>query len=247
MAPPPSSDTLEFGPQRAPIWIGRISGLMACLASVSLLAVAGETVGQAAGMAAACTVFALAVAVFGVWMLVTAARISSFRATLTPEALRLAATGGRGIWLQGAVTEHTIAWAEVQGFSRVDVMNPAEQGGAQATYILYTKRGDFNLNNVQWQNLEGLMREMARRSGHAAGEVAPERTAAQTELHRSEHRMRSVLRVFGSIILAMSGAMLLLVLPGLSTGFSSDLAKAGFVLVFAVSAAVSMIRFYRRP
>ena len=246
MASAPSSAALEFGPNRAPIWLARIIGVVACLSS-ALLLFAGIAGDQGAGVLAVCAVFGSIGEAFGIWMLLTGSRISRFRATLTPSALRLAAATGRNIWLQGAVTQVSVEWSEVQGFSRVDIMNPAAQSGTQGTYILYTKQGDFNLNDVQWKNLDGLMQEISRRSGHAAGEVAAERTSAQTELHASERRMRSVQRVFGWSIVAITSLLLLPVIAGgFAIGFSSDLAKAAFFLVFAIGAAASMIRFYRR-
>jgi hypothetical protein len=246
MASAQSSAALEFGPNRAPIWFARIFGVAACLSS-GLLLFAGIGWDQGAGMLAVCTVFGLIGEAFGIWMLLTGSRISRFRATVTPGGLRLAAATGRSIWLQGAVTQVTVEWSEVQGFSRVDIMNPAAQSGTQGTYILYTKQGDFNLNDVQWKNLDALMQEISRRSGHAPGDVAAERTSAQTELHSSERRMRSAERIFGWSILAITSLLLLPVIAGgLAIGFSSDLAKAAFFLVFAIAAAASMIRFYRR-
>lgn len=250
MADGPASERLEFSPRRAPIWMARIFGAIACCGSLLVL-VAGITLGHTAGQGRAMFgvlgLFCPIWIAFGVWMLFTASRMSRFRAIVTPGALRLVAAQGRSIWFQGSVAEVTAAWTEVQGFSRVDTPNPAARGGAQSTYILFTKGGDFSLNSIQWENLDGLMLEIARRSGHSAGEVAPERAATEAQLQVSERRMSSVQRVLGWIILVASGAILLPVIAGLlSRGPSADLGRAVFFLIFAMAVAASMIRFYRR-
>jgi hypothetical protein len=250
MAAAPASERLEFGPRRAPIWMARIFGAIACAGSLLVLVAAGitlRTTGQAQAIFGVLGLFCAIWIAFGVWMLITASRMSRFRAIVTPGALRLVAAKGRSVWFQGSVAEITTPWTDVQGFSRVDTPNPAARGGAQSTYILFTKGGDFSLNSIQWENLDGLIAEIARRSGHSAGEVAPERAAAEAQLQVSERRMSSVQRVFGWIILVASGAMLLPVIVGmLARGPSVDLARAALFLIFAMGVAASMIRFYRR-
>jgi hypothetical protein len=147
-------------------------------------------------------------------------------------------------WL---LAEATIPWPDVQGFSTVDILNPAAQSGTQITYILYTKSGDFNLNDLQWDNLKGLVKEISRHTGRPIGEVAPERAAAQIEVKAGERRMFSFQRTFGWIIVGICAALLLLVmLGGLLTRFSVDAAKAAIFLVCAMVLGASLIRFYRR-
>lgn len=245
MAAPPG-ETVEFGPRRAPVWLARIFGAVAALAAIAMIAIAAARGRQTAGLTPLLGFFGLIWGAFGAWMLYAASRMSRFRAIVTPAALRLIASKGRSVWFQGALAEATIPWLEVQGFSRVDTANPAAPGGAQATYLLYTKDGDFSLNNLQWENLDLLMREIARRSGHGADQIAPERAAAQSELRSSERRLRSVQRVLGWVVLVTSGILLLPVIAGaLAHGFSSDLGKAAMFLVLAMGVAASVIRFYR--
>jgi hypothetical protein len=246
MAAPPA-ESVEFGPRRGPIWVARIFGAIACMGAVLVLAIAATVGRQTPGMIAFLGVFGLVWAAFGAWMLFAASRMARFRAVLTPSALRVTASRGRSIWFQGDVAEVTVSWPDVQGFDRVDTLNPSAQSGTQSTYILLTKAGDFSLNNVQWENLDGLIREVVRRTGHGAGQVASERAAAQAEIQAKERRMSSAQRVFGWIVLVTSGLMLLAVMVGtLATGFSSDLLKAALFLVFAMSVGASVIRFYRR-
>lgn len=227
--------------------MARIFGIAACAGSAAVV-VAAVTVGrQTPGLLPVIGFFGLLWAALGAWMLFAAARMSRFRAIVTPAALRLTASQGRSIWFQGASAEAIIPWPEVQGFSRADTPNPAAQGGAQSSYILYTKEGDFSLNSLQWENLDGLIQQIAKRTGHGAGEVASERAAAQTELRSSERRMRSIQRVFGWIVLITSGLLLLPVLGTLfSTGMTADTGKAAIFLLFAMGVAASVIRFYRR-
>ncbi len=237
----------DFGPNRGPAWLGLIVGVVACLCAGLLLVSAGELAGQSVGSAIFFSIFGVAAAAFGVWMWLMGSRIFKLRATVTGDALKLMAHSGRGIWMQRSLAEATIPWAEVQGFSCVGILNPSAKDGTQSTYILYTKRGDFTLNDVQWNNLAGLMREISVHTGRPAGEVTQERTAAVEQVHAGERRMFSIQRILGRILLGISAAMLLLVALGvLAEGFSSDLAKAAFFLIFAMSAGWSMIRFYRR-
>jgi hypothetical protein len=230
MAPAPSSDALQFGPNRAPIWIGRISGLEACLSSAPVL-FAGFAWNQGVGVTAACALFGLIGEAFGIWMLLAASRISRFRATLTPDR-RKRSYGGAA---RGA------------RFQPHRYLEPGRAGRRPGHLHSLHQTGDFNLNDVRWKNLHGLTPEISRRTGLREGHVTPERTTAQTELPASERRMRRVLRVFGWILLAMCAILFLPVIAGaLAAGFSSDLSRAAFFLVFAAAAAVAIIRFYRR-
>lgn len=239
---------LAFGPNRAPVWLAGFSGLVACLcAGLFLMLATYESSGQGAGTAAFLGIAAVVAGAFGVWMLVNAWRISKLRATLTPEALHLVAHGGRRIWLQRALAEATIPWAEVQGFSHVGILNPAAKGGTQTTYILYTRQGDFTLNDIQWNNLAGLIDEISRRTARPSGEVAPERTVALDQVHAGERRMFWVLRVLGWILAGMCAILLLpLIVDAFSSGISGDIARAAIFLAIAITLAGSMIRYYRR-
>jgi hypothetical protein len=104
MAAAPASERLEFGPRRAPIWMARIFGAIACAGSLLVLVAAGitlRTTGQAQAIFGVLGLFCAIWIAFGVWMLITASRMSRFRAIVTPGALRLVAAKGRSVWFQG--------------------------------------------------------------------------------------------------------------------------------------------------
>jgi len=238
---------LEFGPRRAPIWVARIFGTGACLFGVGMTVVAGMVADQGALMVEFLGCLGLCGAGFGCWMLVNGARMIKLRAVLTPDALHIVAHSGRHLWIQRGLGEATIPWAEIQGFTDMKVMNPASVYGAQTTYVLYTKRGDFTLNDMQWDNLAMMVREVSARSGRFPGEVAPERAAARAEIQAGTRRLFSFQRIFGWMLVIPCAALLLLViLGGLAGGFTGDLARASIYLAIGLGLGAGMIRFYRK-
>ena len=192
-------------------------------------------------------IFGLCAATFGVWMWAQGVRIGKLRAVLLPDALHLVAHRGRHLVFQRGIAEVTIPWAEIQGFSEMRTLNIASRKRTQMTYILFTNRGDFTLNDIQWDNLADLVREVSMRIDRLPGVVAPERAAALAEVKSGERRIFSVQRIFGWVVVVTCVLLaVLLFLGGLMQGFSADLLKAAIFLLFALSVGVSMIRYYRK-
>ncbi len=246
MAAPPA-ESVEFGPRRGPIWVARIFGALACMGAIAVLVIAVTVGRQTPGVIPFLAIFGPVWVAFGAWMLFAASRMSRFRAVVTPSALRLVAGKGQSVWFQGAVAEAAVAWTDVQGFTRVDIPDPNPLGGVYANYVLYTKGGVFSLNSAQWENLEGLMQEVARRTGHTAGDVGPEHSAEQARQRASAQSMSTVRRVLAWMALTSSAILLLPLVLGLFAGHvSPDMAIAAPFLVISIAVAAYMIRFYRR-
>jgi hypothetical protein len=113
--------------------------------------------------------------------------------------------------------------------------------------VLYTKRGDFTLNDVQWDNLAAMVREVSARSGRSTGEVAPQRAAARAEIQAGTRRLFSFQRIFGwTLVIPCAALLLLVILGGLARGFTADLARASVYLAIGLGLGVGMIRFYRK-
>jgi hypothetical protein len=238
-------EQLDFRSQRLPLYIAALSGLVSCLCAGLLGWAAFELADHGVGSIIFFASVGVLSGAFGAWMLLNGWRMSKLRAHITTEALHLNAQRGRSLWLPGPLEDVVVPWAEVQGFSHVDFLNPG--AGVQSNYILYTNRGDFTLNDVQWDNLPGLLEQISSHTGRRDGEVASERSAAQIELAGAKRRMFSIQRIFGWCIFIVSAALLLLVIVGgLVSGFNVGLAKALGVLGLAMSLGGSMARFYRR-
>jgi hypothetical protein len=192
-------------------------------------------------------ILGLCAAVFGIWMLVNGSRATRLRAVVTPEGLHLVAHQGRHLMFQRGLVEATIPWAEIQGFSDMRTLNMATPSHVQTTYVLYTSRGDFTLNDVQWDHLSNLMQEVSARTGRMPGQVAPERAAAQADVKAGERRVYSFQRIFGWIIVVIcTPLMLLVVIAGLAQGFSADLGRATSYLLLALTLGGSMTRYYKK-
>jgi hypothetical protein len=242
-----TSGPLEFGPRRLPVWIARISGIGAFLLGAVVLAAAVMVASEGAFFVVFLGVFGLCALAFGWWIWVNGSRMAKLRAVVTPDALHIVAHSGRHLWFQRGLAEAAIPWGEVQGLTDVRVLNPAAPNRTQNTYILYTQRGDFTLNDVQWNDLEGLMREVSARSGRAPGEIAPERSAVRAEVKAGQRRLYSFQRILGWIlVVGCAPLLLLLVLGGCIDGFSGDLARVAVFLAVGLALGVSMIRFYRK-
>jgi hypothetical protein len=169
------------------------------------------------------------------------------RAVLTPQALHLVAHRGRHLVLQRGLAEVTTPWTDIQGITGMQSPNFALPGRIQTTYILYTKSGDFTLDNVQWDDLAGLIAEITRRSGLVPGEVAPERAESRAEVETGKRRVGSFQRILGWIIVILCAPLLLLVIVGgIAQGFSADVVKAAGFLAVALSLGASLVRFYSK-
>jgi hypothetical protein len=231
---------MQFGPRRTPVWVARIFGVGACLVGAMVVLV-GATFSAFVVVMGVCSV------AFGGWMLVNAVRIARLRAVLTPDGLDIVAHAGRRLWIQGGLASAVVPWNEVQGFTDMKVLNAAASGGAQTTWILYTNRGDFTLNDMQWENLPGLVHQVSARIGRAPGDVAPERAAALNQVKAGERRLSSWQRSFGWIVVGICALLLLLILIGLFTaGFSPGLVSGSAFLLVAMGLGIGMIRFYRK-
>jgi hypothetical protein len=227
--------------------MARISGIGACLFGAALMVVAGLVADQGAFFVAFLAIFALCAAAFGWWIWVNGLRMARLRAVLMPDALHIVAHGGRHLWFQRGLAKAVVPWAEVQGFTGMRVLNPASPNRTQTTYILYTQRGDFTLNDVQWNHLDGLVREVSARIGRAPGEVAPERSAVRAEIQAGQRRLYSFQRILGwTMVIACGPLLALTVLGGFIQGFSADLARASVFLLLGLGLGVSMTRFYRQ-
>jgi hypothetical protein len=112
---------------------------------------------------------------------------------------------------------------------------------------LPTSRGDFTLNAAHWRNLDGLLQEIAHRTGKSAGQSLAERGAATTELQSAKQSMSSAQRIFGWVVLCISTPMMLLVIIGmLSGGVNGGLLNAAFALGLAMSLGAAMAGIGRR-
>jgi hypothetical protein len=228
--------------------IAQFCGAGAILLGAALLALAILTASESAFNLYFFGFMGLCAAAFGVWMLVSGFQMAKLRATVTAEALHIVAHAGRHLALQRGLAEATIPWAEIQGITDMHTLNMSAATGTQTTYILYTSRGDFTLNDIQWDDLPGLIGEISARTGRAPGQVAAERAVASADVKAGKRRLFAVLRIFGWTVIVLSAAMLLLVIAGgFIQGFSRDLLSAGFMLMFAISLGYAMVRYYRPP
>lgn len=242
----PASE-LSYGPRRFPIWCAWIGGGGACLFGVAMLALAILNAHQDAFLLYFFGLMGVSASAFGLWMVVHGFWMTKLRAIVTPGALHLVAHRGRHLILESGLAEAAIPWAEIQGFSSMRILNISAETRTQTTYILYTNRGDFTLNDIQWDNLAGLVREVSARTGRNPGEVAPERSVARKEVETGKRRVFGLQRTFGWITLGLSLPLLLLViLGGFIDGFSANLVSGGFMLTVAIGLGSTMIRFYRR-
>jgi hypothetical protein len=233
----------DFGAKRAVAWIAILCGVMACLCAALFVLVLSQLAAPGIGAVIFFALLTIAAGAFGGWMLLTGWRIRRLHATVTPQALTLAAQRGHKPWLPGPLAQITIPWSEVQGFETFDVRGQE----ARSNYVLYTSRGDFTLNAAHWHNLDGLLQEVASRTGKASGQVSAERGAAQIELQSARQRMSSAQRIFGWVILCISTPLLLLVIIGmLADGLNGGLFNAAFALGLAISLGAVMAGIGRR-
>ncbi len=242
-----TAGTLEFGPRRSPIRISRIVGAGACLFGAGMSALAILFADQGAFDLVFFGCAGLCAGLFGIWMLVNGSRTARLRAVVTPDAFHIIAHRGRRLVLQSGLAEATLPWVDVQGFTSMQTLNIALPDRIQTTYILYTKAGDFTLNNVQWDNLSGLVDEISRRTGRTPGEVAPERAEAHAEVEAGKRRVGSFQRISGwAIVIACAPLLLLVIVGGFAQGFSADVIKAAGFLALALSLGALLVRFYRK-
>jgi hypothetical protein len=238
---------LEFGPNRSQVRLLRNLGIGLCFAAAVSLVVPFNMATPLVSLEALFCAFGLFAGVTGVRSWVSGSRGARLRAVLTPDALRIVAHAGRHPWYYQPLAEASIPWTEIQGVMERRVSNLPGPGGIQTTYILYSKRGDFTLRDIQWVNLEIMIREITARSGRVLGEIAPERSAVLTEVNSKERRAATRQRVFGWFLLIVCVPWaVVVVITGLSQGFSSGLIRAAAYLFVGLAAGISMVRFSRR-
>jgi hypothetical protein len=201
----------KFGPRSTPVWVAGVMGLAFFVGGVFVAGYAVES-GDTPTMIIAGSLGLLGGS-FGAWMLLNGWRISRLRAEVTADTLRIVAQRGRGLWLPHPLADVTVTWAEVQGFNSTSIPNRSAPGGRQGIYVLYTSRGDFNLNDVQWNNLNGLLKEITRFTGREAGVAAAERSAAQAEFQAGKRGIDRVMRVSSWVATGCGvvGAIMLLI------------------------------------
>jgi hypothetical protein len=237
----------DFGPRRTPIRMARSFGIGACLFGAGFLALGILTADDGLFNLVFFGLMGFGAAAFGTFLLVNGSRAAQLHATLTPEALHLVAHRGRQMIFQRGLAEATIPWAEVQGFTSMTTLNIGTTTGTQNTYVLYTSQGDFTFNDIQWDNLEGLLWEVCARTGRTPDEVAPERAPAVAEVQAGKRRVFAFQRIFGwAILILCVPLMLLVILGGIIRGFSADLVSAASFLLLANVLGSAMIRYYRK-
>ena len=237
---------LQFGPRQSPIRIAKALGVGALLFGAAFLALGILIAGQGAAIVVFFVLIGMFAASYGVWMYVHGLRMARLRAAVTESGLHLVAHVGRHLVFQRGLAEAAISWGEIQGISDMRTLNMNAPGGTQTTYILYTSRGDFTLNDTQWDNLAALVREISVRTGRKPGTVSPERSAAVAQVQTGKRRVRGFQRAFGWTIVILCAPLLLLVILGaFLQGFSGDLMTAASFLLFAIALGAAMIRYYR--
>ncbi len=229
----------EFGPKRLPIWAARITGGASCAAALILLFLAfvnrREFLSEGVFL-----IFAAATATYAAWTLHHASQLSRLRAVLLPGSLRLEAP----LLSQRRVISSEIPWAAVDGLADVNILNPSCPRGTQTVCILYTRRGQFALDERHWKDLAGFRREMAVRIGSA--EIAPDRSAALDGVLSVRRRVYFQQRQLGRIVTAISLPLFVMAFTGgFFAGFSADLYRGLLFLFFAFSLGIAMVRFYR--
>ena len=244
MAPAP---LLTFGPRRSPIRIARIFGSGACLFGIAGLALGILTAHQSWFLLCFFGLMGVCVGAFGAWLAAHGQRLARLRAEVRSDGLLLTAHSGRHVWFQRGLATARIPWADIQGFTSMRTMNMSAKSGSQATYILYTRQGDFTLVDLQWENLDGLLGEITARTGRAPETVAEERAAAKAEIQAGERKVYVLMRGFGwaAVIVCVPMAVVVLI-EGVAQGFSRDVGRGLCLLVIACSIGSSMIRYYRK-
>ncbi len=238
---------LQYGPRRFPIRVAWICGAGACLFGVAMLALGILTARQDAFDLYFFSFIGACASAFGLWIVINGFWMTKLRAIVTPESLHLVAHRGRHLALQRGLAEATVPWAEIQGFSDMRTLNMNTKTRTQTTYILYTSQGDFTLNDIQWENLAGLVHAVSAHTGRKPGEVSPERSSTRAQVEASKRRLFALERIFGWILVGLCTPVLLLViLGGFIQGFSADLVRGGFMLMLAISLGSAMIRFYHK-
>jgi hypothetical protein len=192
-----STGTSVYVCRRSPIWIARCAGAGSCVFAVALIGLGLLTERESRPTLVFFGLIALAALVFGTFFLWQARIMTRLRAEVSPHGLRITAHAGRHLWLQRGIASAEIPWAEVQGFSAMRTLNTAMKENVQATWFLYTARGDFTLNDVQWADLDGLVREIESYTGREPDDVAPARASTQAEMKSGQRRLFSVQRFFG--------------------------------------------------
>jgi hypothetical protein len=238
---------LQYGPRRTPIRIAWFLGAGACLLGLPFVALGLATAHQDIFYLWFFGLLGLLITAFGIYMMFSGHAIAKLRADVRTEALHLIAHRGRHLTFQLGLAEATIPWSEIQGLSTMRTLNMNTKTRTQITYILYSKRGDFTLNDIQWDNLAGLVREISVRTGRAVGKIAPERNATRIAVEAGKRRVFKAQRILGWIVVGVCvPALLLLILGGLIQGYSVALLDAGFMLMLAISLGSALIRFYRK-
>src|SRR5579872_1096307 len=149
---------MEFRPKRLPIWIARIIGGTACVLATAglVLAIVNRQDILVAGLF---TILGFWAAIFSGWMLTHAVRLNRLRAVFTPSSLRMVAP----LWRRRGLAAAEIPWAALDGLADVTVFKPSWPRGHQTICVLYTRRGEFMLDENHWQNLAEFRREIAAR------------------------------------------------------------------------------------
>jgi hypothetical protein len=197
-----------------------------------------------------CLLVALFFLAFGAFFFLLFRGLTMQRLSLSEDGISfLLAPLGKNLVLPGTLRNVSIPWSEVRA---VDVKS-RDLGGPQRIYIPRTSAGDFVFVWPQWPDADAIAAEIIRRSGAVTSKEDMEAPAGlrpldsepvPINLSRGERLMRGAGLIM-LIVIAIFGALLLVVLFGVKEDERGRIFRAFLYLSIAGAGAQAM-RKYRR-